>query len=223
MTPKLGPIPDDVRTAILPAHIHDTVRAIARLHAEHRDEATPSQRIVEGLTARAGQPGFIVLLTVLMVGWVGLNAIMASLGIKTWDEPPFAWLQGITGVAALYIAVLILATQRREDQLAGYREQLTLELGILSEQKAAKIIELLEELRRDIPNVENRIDREAEALSSPADPEAVLNAIKDTHDEMPVNDGGFPSSGSANATCVVEGPRDEEVDTEYGNRVPTTR
>ena len=44
---------------------------------------------------------------------------------------------------------LILATQRRENQLAQLREQLNLELAILSEQKTAKVIQLLEESRRD--------------------------------------------------------------------------
>ena len=38
---------------------------------------------------------------------------------------------------------------KREDELATRREQLTLQLAILSEQKAAKIISLLEELRQD--------------------------------------------------------------------------
>ena len=48
------------------------------------------------------------------------------------------------------MVVLILATQRREYQLAQLREQLTLELAILSEQKTAKVIQLLEESRRDM-------------------------------------------------------------------------
>ena len=182
---------DDSRTAILPAHIDDTVRAIARLHAEHHGEATTSQRIVETVTARAGQPRSLILLTVLMVGWTTLNLLLPAFGHRAWDEPPFAWLQGATGVAALYMTILILATQRREDQLASHREQLTLELGILSEQKAAKIIELLEELRRDLPDVRDRVDHEAVALSAPADPEAVLNAIKDTQDEPSADENRF--------------------------------
>ena len=179
---------DDARTAILPAHIDDTVRAIARLHAEHHGEATTSQRVVESLTAGAGRPRSLVVLTGLMIGWMAVNLALPAFGHRAWDDPPFSWLQGATGVAALYMTILILATQRREDQLASHREQLTLELGILSEQKAAKIIELLEELRRDLPNVRDRVDHEALALSAPADPEAVLNAIKDTQDEMPSND-----------------------------------
>ncbi|WP_207210943.1 hypothetical protein, partial [Lichenibacterium minor] len=60
--------------------------------------------------------------------------------------------------------------------------QLTLELSILSEKKSAKIIELLEELRRDLPAVRNRVDEEASEMAKPADPQAVLQAINETHD-----------------------------------------
>ena len=171
-------------TPILPAHIEETVRAIARLHAEHYEQATPLQKTVDKLTARAGRPEFVALLTALVLGWIALNVILMAMGRRPIDEPPFFWMQGIVGLAALYMTSLILATQRREDELASHREQLTLELGILSEQKAAKIIELLEELRRDDPHIQNRVDRQAAAMAAPADPQAVLDAIKDTYDEM---------------------------------------
>jgi uncharacterized membrane protein len=62
--------------------------------------------------------------------------------------------------------------------LASHHEQLTLELAILSEQKSAKIIALLEELRQDHPEIRNRVDKEAAAMSAPADPHSVLEAIK---------------------------------------------
>jgi hypothetical protein len=89
----------------------------------------------------------------------------------------------LTVVVAGWIA-LNLSTQRRDDELASYREQLTLELAILGEQKSAKIIELLEELRRDDPTIRDRIDHDAAAMSAPADPQAVLDAIKDSHAGM---------------------------------------
>jgi hypothetical protein len=40
------------------------------------------------------------------------------------------------------MVILILATQQREYQFTQLREQLTLELAILSEQKTAKVIQL---------------------------------------------------------------------------------
>ena len=55
---------------------------------------------------------------------------------------------------------------------------MTLELAILSEQKSAKIIALLEEFRRNDPNQGNQCDEVAEAMAQPADPQVVLDAIR---------------------------------------------
>ena len=57
--------------------------------------------------------------------------------------------------------------------MATRREQMTLELAILSEQKSAKIIALLEEFRRNDPNQGNDRDEVAEALAKAADAQVV--------------------------------------------------
>ena len=44
----------------------------------------------------------------------------------------------------------------------------------MSEQKTAKVIQLLEESRRDNPLIRDRVDQEAEAMAQPADPQSVL-------------------------------------------------
>lgn len=104
---------------ILPAHIEDTVQSIASLHAEHYQQATPLQRLVDRVTVLVGRPSFVGLLTAGVVGWVLANLATAWLGHEPVDPPPFYWLQDIVGLMALYITVLILTTQRREDQLGG--------------------------------------------------------------------------------------------------------
>ena len=85
-------------------------------------------------------------------------------------------------MAAFYTVVLILATQKREDQLAQHRELLIMELAIVSEQKIAKVIQLLEESRRDNPMIQNRVDAEADTMAQPSDPETVLVAIAEAHE-----------------------------------------
>ena len=168
---------------LLPAHIEETIRSIARLHGEHHQNATPLQRAVDRITALLGRPRFIGVLTAIAAGWIILNLLAAALGYRPIDPTPFSGLGGAVSLVSLYIVVLILATQRRENQLAQLREQLTLELAILSEQKTAKVIQLLEESRRDNPLIRNRVDQEAEAMAQPADPQSVLDAIKEIHDE----------------------------------------
>lgn len=169
----------------VPAHVEDTVKAVASFHAAHDAEASSLQRLIEQVTRRAGRPAFIALLTALVVGWIALNLGLMALGRTPIDKPPFFWLQGAVALTALYMTVLILTTQRREDKLAGLRDQLTLELSILSEQKSAKIIGLLEEMRRDDPHISDRPDEHADALSTPADPNAVLDALKGTQEPLP--------------------------------------
>ena len=167
-------------TPILPAHIEETVQAIARLHADHHAESGPLQRALDRTTAWIGRPRFIALLSVTIVAWVLANLFLLAGGGHPWDMPPFGWLQAALSVLALYVTLFILATQRRADELAGYREQLTLELAILGEQKSAKIIALLEEMRRDNPLLKNRVDEEAAQMAVAADPQAVLDAIKES-------------------------------------------
>ena len=169
----------------VPTHVKDTTHAVARFHAAHEADASTLQHFIETAIRRAGRPTFIVMMTALIAAWMVFNLGLIASGHRPLDEPPFFWLQGALTLTALYMTVLILTTQRREDKLAGLRDQLTLELSILSEQKSAKIIGLLEELRRDDPNISDRRDDDADALSAPTDPDTVLDALKDTQEPLP--------------------------------------
>jgi hypothetical protein len=44
-------------------HIEETIRSVARLHAEHHENATPLQRATDRITALLGRPRFIGVLT----------------------------------------------------------------------------------------------------------------------------------------------------------------
>jgi hypothetical protein len=47
---------------IPPINIEETMKAIARVHAEHRASATRHQRALERVTALLSRPGFLVAL-----------------------------------------------------------------------------------------------------------------------------------------------------------------
>lgn len=162
-----------------PIHIDGTISSIARLRAEHFEKATPLQRVVDRMVKLVGRPRFVGAISVVIVAWIGLNLLSASFGDRVIDAPPFPWLGEAISLISLYMVVLILISQAREDQLAQHREMLILELAILSEQKIAKVIQLLEESRRDNPNILNRRDPEAETMGRAADTQSVLNAITD--------------------------------------------
>jgi len=156
-----------------------TAQTSADMRAAHHLEAPRLQRGLDRITAIIGWPGFVALLGLMVTTWIACNLAAASLGFSPVDPPPFAGLESGSAIGSLMIVTLILSTQRREDQLADRRSQLTMELAISNDQKIAKIIALLEESRRDNPAITDRVDDKARAMSSPSDTDAVLEAIED--------------------------------------------
>ena len=113
--------------------------------------------------------------------------MLRRLGIADFDPPPFFWLQGIVSLGAFLVATAVLIKQDRLGKLSEQREHLYLKVTLLTEQKTAKLIELIEELRHDLPNVENRHDPEAVALKQSMNPDQVLAALAE---------GGEPAKGA---------------------------
>lgn len=60
---------------------------------------------------------------------------------------------------------------------------LDLQVNMLTEQKVSKLIELIEELRRDLPMVKDRRNETAEALQEPADAHEMLQTLHEMRTE----------------------------------------
>jgi uncharacterized membrane protein len=167
----------------LPDHISQQVETLAVLHAKAEKEAGFHQHAVESVTAFLGRPLFLNLTIGVIALWVLANILPRLVGLKSFDPPPFFWLQGAIGLGALLLTFVVLITQNRQSRLSERRAQLDLQVNLLAEQKIAKLIALMEELRRDIPTVKNRFDPEAEAMQLSPDPHAVLEALEEKIDE----------------------------------------
>ena len=173
----------------VPPHVAATIQAIALLHAEHHRKSTLSERLVDRATRFVGRPLFLLALLAIAVIWMGGNTLVLLEGGVPLDPPPFAWMELILTGVALVIAVMILTSQTRADRFANLREQMTLEATLLTEQKTRKIIELLEELRRDSPDVQDRQDIEAEQMVAIADPHEVLAVTEGVAQEIILTKG----------------------------------
>lgn len=161
-----------------PDHVDEAVRSVTQLHSEHRDKTTPPQRVVNRIAAVMGRPRFTVIAVVGTAIWIAVNEMGPRLGYKSVDPPPFPWLALAVTLFSLLLVMLILVAQRHEDELNAHRDTLTLELAILTERKIAKVIQLLEELRRDSPHVQDRDDLQAEQMAEPSDTGIVFDAVR---------------------------------------------
>jgi uncharacterized membrane protein len=148
---------------------------IAALHERAQKRVGSHQRLMETVTAQVGRPRTIYVLVILTFGWMAINLAMR----KPIDPAPFPWLQGAFCVYAAIVATIVVTTQNRQQRHTEERAYLDLQINIIAEQKTAKLIELIEELRRDMPQVRDRRDPEAENMAHAVDTELVLTALED--------------------------------------------
>jgi uncharacterized membrane protein len=181
----MGEDTDNKSRSQLPPSVSENIGKISEFYARHEERVTPTQAAVEKIALFLGSPGYVAGNLVFVVCWIVANLVAPEFGWNQIDEPPFFWLQGFIALNAFIISTTVLIRQNRMSRLADHHAHLDLQVNLLTEEKSSKIIALLEELRRDLPNVGNKVDSEAEEMAKPADAKAVLSAIEQEQEQGP--------------------------------------
>jgi len=181
--PDLSPEtpPDSRDTPVESDHdqISQNIEAVLDFYSDEYQKTSRSQRILERISRFLGQPIFLGIILFFVASWILANVALRQFGMAEFDPEPYFWLQGIVGLGALLTATVVLSKQNRLTKLEEQRAHLDLKVMLLTEQKTAKLINLLEELRRDLPNVRNRHDPEAAELQQSMNPELVRVALNE--------------------------------------------
>lgn len=182
MAPTHVQSPDEDVTgeAVVSEHVAQNIETIAHLHAEAEHRVGRHQRAVEKVTGLLARPQTLYAFATGVVLWVVGNLAAPSLGFARLDAPPFFWLQGLISLGALFMTTMVLTTQKRQARRVAQRDHLDLQVNLIAEQKIAKVISLLEELRRDLPSVRDRLDPVAEAMTEAVDTNAMVSVLEQT-------------------------------------------
>ena len=110
---------------------------------------------------------------------------LASSGHRPFDDAPFYWLQGIVSLTGVMLAVLILTTENRTAQIDLRRDRLDLQINLLTERKVAKLIDMVDALRRDLPQIPTHHDAEVAEFRESISPGDVARAIEERSQAEP--------------------------------------
>jgi uncharacterized membrane protein len=162
---------------LLPEQVIKNVEVIHSHHQQHRENTPTDRRILAKIAAFFGRPQFLYAQIAFFAIWIGCTNL-ADRKIIPKNFPPFDLdLHGLE-IASLLISTEVLIYQNREEKLSEERSHLSLQVNLLTEQKIAKLISLVEELRTDLPNVKNRHDEEADIMKQATDPQALLEVLQ---------------------------------------------
>lgn len=175
---------------VLPEHVLKNVETIASHQARQTQNVTADRRILNKIAGFLARPGFLYFQIGFFAVWIGCTNL-AERNLIAKNFPQFdLHLHGLE-IASLLISTEVLIAQAHQEKMSEERSSLALQLNLVTEQKIAKLISLVEELRVDLPNVKNRNDKEAEVMKQATNPQAILEVIqKNVHpatDELAVN------------------------------------
>ena len=144
--------------------IHETnIGKIVQLETEAERQVTAPLRYFGAVGHFAGTPAFIVVHLLLVVLWIVVNGALIP-GLHAFDPFPYVFLGVVLALEAVLLASFILIRQNRMSALAEQRSHLDLQINLLAEKEATKIIQLLQRMSRHMGIEEQVTDQETREL-----------------------------------------------------------
>lgn len=140
------------------------------------------QLLIERISGFFGSPAYFAFAVAFILLWMLVNGWGTHAGWRHVDAPPFSWLQGLVSSNALLLTVAVLIRQNRMAKVAEHRSHLDLQINLLSEQKVTKILQIVDELQRELTALRGP-DSDVAEMTKPADAHALMHAIKKTQTE----------------------------------------
>jgi uncharacterized membrane protein len=168
----------------LSASAKDNLELLAKLKEGEDAQISGVRLLIERISAFLGSPAYFIFAVVFMLFWVLFNGWGARFGWHPMDKAPFFWLQGLVSSNALLLTVAVLIRQNRMARMAEHRAHLDLQINLLTEQKVTKILQIVDELQRELTALRGRPDSEVAEMTKPADAHALMHAIKKKHTEF---------------------------------------
>ena len=153
------------------------IEKIIGFQAKQEQKLPIRDRVIEKIAAFFGKSEFLYLQLLFFASWALCSHLAPQL--LPFNLPKFDIKEMGVDIASLLIATGVLVQQTRQDKLAEQRSHLSLQINLLTEQKIAKLIELVEELRTDLPTVRDRHDWEAQVMQQATDPQIVLDILQE--------------------------------------------
>lgn len=178
------PTPADAPAPSHPYHQPQTVEdvvqqnidTIIKLDHAARARRTATDRLVDAITAFCGSLAFVWVHAVWFGGWIGENLLSGSAG---FDPYPFPLLTLIVSLEAIFLSTFVLISQNRDAQLSERRNQLDLQINLLTEQENTKMLTMLKQIADKI-GVDVSHDPTVQVLEQSTQPEKLVEQIERT-------------------------------------------
>jgi len=126
-------------------HARTSHHIIRSFEAQELKKRPVIVKLADALTSRFGTIAFLIGNVIIYGGWILINTGNIK-GIPVIDPYPYSFMNSFVSIEAIILSIIVLMSQNRENQRATLRNELGLQVELISEKEITKILELLKEL-----------------------------------------------------------------------------
>jgi uncharacterized membrane protein len=165
--------------------VRKNTAAIIEMQRKMTEARTMQGRVADAITTFSGSMVFVWVHAVWFGLWVLLNIGLLHIPrISEFDPFPFSLLTMVVSLEAIFLSTFVLISQNRLSAASEKRAELDLQVNLLAEQKATKILEMLDQIAKQFDKMNTHFnfkpDPEVQALKVSPEPEEVLQVIEET-------------------------------------------
>lgn len=98
--------------------------------------------LADRTTALLGSNVFLFVNLLIFIGWIVINTGQIP-GIEPFDEFPFSLLTTSVSLEAIILAILVLISQNRASKVADLREEVQLQINVITEEEITRMMSML--------------------------------------------------------------------------------
>ena len=129
--------------------LEENLQAIKKWERGILQERSRAERVSEWIAATAGSGPALVLHVVWFAAWVTANAGVVP-GVQPFDPFPFPFLMMSVSLEAIFLSLIVLASQNRMSRQADKRTHLNLQIDLLAEREMTAVLQLLQDIARHL-------------------------------------------------------------------------
>ncbi len=151
-------------------------RIIKSLKAEADKKRKITEKIADTMTAACGSITFLVFNVFWFALWVVWNMGFIP-GLKPFDPYPFGLLTMIVSLEAIILAIFVLISQNRGAKVDDLREEVDLQVDIITEQELTKLMTMVA-LLLEKNGVDISKDEELQGMLRPTNFDKIKKALE---------------------------------------------
>jgi uncharacterized membrane protein len=149
---------------------------IKSLKAQQDEKRSFAEKIADVLTSTFGTMGFLILNILWFATWIVINTGLIP-NIEPFDPFPFGLLTMIVSLEAIALAIIVLISQNRSAKIADLREEVDLQVDLLTEREITKLLHLVAAIAEK-QGIELETDQELQSMLEPAPMSKIEQALE---------------------------------------------